>query len=124
MPLRIQLELCYNAGSLGHFMKSFIRFVVGVIIAAAVSASGQNLGNYLWTNTVAFPGLPSFAAPVCITSPPGETNRLFICEHVGNIIVITNLANPTRTVFMSINSRVTLSGEAGLCGLAFHPGYE
>ncbi len=96
---------------------------MGLVAAAATSTGAQNLGNYLWTNTVAFPGMPSFSAPVCITSPPGETNRLFVCEHNGNIIVVTNLANPTRTVFMNMSSRVTLSGEAGLCGLAFHPGY-
>jgi glucose/arabinose dehydrogenase len=105
------------------FMKSFLRCFIGLFIVAATAANGQNLGKFLWTNTVAFPGLPSFSAPVCIASPPGETNRLFICEHVGNIIVVTNLAAPNRTVFMNLSSRVTLSGEAGLCGLAFHPGY-
>jgi len=104
-------------------MKFISRWFIGLGIAAAISASGQIPGNYLWTNVVAFPGLPALSAPVCIASPPGETNRLFICEHVGNIIVVTNLANPTRTVFMNLTSRVTLSGEAGLCGLAFHPGY-
>lgn len=104
-------------------MKTILRSFIGLIIAAAFSASGQSLGNYLWTNTIAFPGLPTFSAPVNITSPPGETNRLFVCEHVGNIVVVTNLAAPTRTVFMNLTSRVTLSGEAGLCSLAFHPGY-
>src|SRR3954465_16004801 len=104
-------------------MKSFLRSFIGLFIAAATAANGQNLGKFLWTNTVAFPGLPSLSAPVCIASPAGETNRLFICEHVGNIVVVTNLAAPNRTVFMNLTSRVTLSGEAGLCGLAFHPGY-
>ena len=104
-------------------MKTVFRCFIGLMITAAISTHAQNLGNLLWTNTIAFPGLPSFSAPVCIASPPGETNRLFICEHVGNIVVVTNLASPTRTVFMDLTSRVTLSGEAGLCGLAFHPGY-
>lgn len=104
-------------------MKFLFQWCIGLALVAALSASGQNLGSYGWTNVVAFPGLPSFANPVCIASPPGETNRLFVCEHVGNIIVITNLAVPTRTVFMNLTGRVTLSGEAGLCGLAFHPGY-
>ena len=106
-----------------YYMKTVFRCLTGLLFAATISVRAQNLGNYLWTNVVAFPGLPAFAAPVCIASPPGETNRLFICEHGGNIVVITNLANPTRTVFMDLTSRVTLSGEAGLCGLAFHPGY-
>jgi len=68
----------------------------------------------------AFPGL-TFAQPVCLASPPGETNRLFILEKGGNIVVITNLAAPTRTVFMHLN--VMASGESGLLGIAFHPGY-
>lgn len=94
-----------------------------VILCGLLTAQGQGVANYKWTNVVAFPGLPTFSAPVCITSPPGETNRLFVCEHDGHIVVVTNLANPMRTVFMDLSSRVNLTGEAGLCGLAFHPGY-
>jgi uncharacterized repeat protein (TIGR03806 family) len=72
-------------------------------------------------------GTLTFTNPVCIASPPGETNRLFILEKRGRMTVITNLAAPTRTVFMDITSRVTssenISDEQGLLGLAFHPGY-
>src|SRR5258705_6485170 len=49
----------------------------------------------------AFP-LLQFAEPVGITSTPGETNRLFIMEKPGSIAVITNLLEPTRTVFLDI----------------------
>jgi glucose/arabinose dehydrogenase len=104
-------------------MKILFRYCIGLFVVVAISASGQNLGNYLWTNVVAFSGLPTFANPICITAPPGETNRLFVCEHGGNIVVITNLAAPTRTVFMNLTSKVQFSGEAGLLGLAFHPGF-
>ena len=68
----------------------------------------------------AFPSL-SLSQPVCITSPPGETNRLFILEKAGNIVVITNLSSPNRNVFMSLS--VMSDSESGLLGLAFHPGY-
>lgn len=68
----------------------------------------------------AFPGL-SVSEPVAIVQAPGETNRLFILEKRGNIIVITNLASPRRTVFMNLT--VAPEGESGLLGLAFHPGY-
>src|ERR1051325_10647758 len=68
----------------------------------------------------AFPTV-SLSGPVCIASPPGETNRLFILERSGTIVVITSLASPTRTTFMTVS---TLSdSESGLIGLAFHPGY-
>src|SRR5580765_53905 len=76
-----------------------------------------------YTSNNAF-GTMTFTAPVAIVSAPGETNRLFIVEQPGRIVVITNLANPTRTVFMDISSRVTFNGEQGLLGLAFHPGYQ
>ncbi|HKS35814.1 MAG TPA: PQQ-dependent sugar dehydrogenase [Verrucomicrobiae bacterium] len=80
-------------------------------------ASTNAFGNLLFTN------------PVCITSPPGETNRLFVLEKRGRIVAITNLAAPTRTIFMDITSRVVSGGdtdvgnEQGLLGMAFHPGY-
>lgn len=76
------------------------------------------LFGYVLTN--ALPGL-TFTQPVAITSPPGETNRLFVVEKTGRILVITNLANPTLTEFMSLS--VVTDSESGLLGLAFHPGY-
>jgi hypothetical protein len=78
-------------------------------------------GGYAISN--AFPGL-TFSQPVAIVSAPGESNRLFVIEQAGRIAVITNLANPTRSVFMDLTARVRYSGEQGLLGLAFHPGYQ
>lgn len=70
----------------------------------------------------AFDGL-SFINPVAISSPPGETNRLFVVEQAGQISVVTNLANPNRSTFLNISGRIISGGEQGLLGLAFHPGY-
>jgi glucose/arabinose dehydrogenase/mono/diheme cytochrome c family protein len=85
--------------------------------------------SYSYTNVNAFGSL-TFFNPVVIATPPGETNRVFIVEKNGVISVITNLAAPTRTVFLQITNRVISqpanvggSGEQGLLGLAFHPGY-
>lgn len=68
-----------------------------------------------------------FPSPVAIVTPPGETNRIFIVEQRGRIAVITNLAQPTRSIFLDITARVTTDAingdERGLLGLAFHPGY-
>ncbi|HTD66399.1 MAG TPA: PQQ-dependent sugar dehydrogenase, partial [Candidatus Limnocylindria bacterium] len=41
----------------------------------------------------------------------------------GQMYVITNLANPTLTPFMSLVGRVFAGSESGLIGLAFHPDY-
>lgn len=90
---------------------------------AAVPPTPPVLG-YTYTN--AFPGL-TFANPVCIATPPNETNRIFILEKIGTIVVITNLAAPTRSVFLDMTARVTtttsVSDERGLLGLTFHPGF-
>jgi glucose/arabinose dehydrogenase len=75
-----------------------------------------------YTTSNAFPGL-SFVWPAGMVIPPGETNRLFVIEQQGRIAVITNLANPTRTVFLDISDRVIYGSEEGLLALAFHPGY-
>jgi glucose/arabinose dehydrogenase len=83
---------------------------------------------YLYASSNAL-GTLTFTNPVVIVSPPSETNRLFIVEKRGRIVVVTNLAAPTRTIFMDIDPRVTsgtdtdVGGEEGLLGLAFHPGY-
>ncbi len=81
--------------------------------------------SYGYATTNAFGGL-SFADPMAVRTPPGETNRLFVVEQNGVIAVITNLAAPTRTVFLDIASRVAggvPNDERGLLGLEFHPGY-
>ena len=70
----------------------------------------------------AYPQL-NFGSPVAITSPPGETNRLFVVDKGGRIYVITNLTNPTRTIFLDLSTQVYNVSESGLLGLAFHPGY-
>ena len=60
-------------------------------------------------------------------SPPGETNRLFYIRKTGYVMVITNLASPNTTVFLDLTGKSLVSatgtGEGGLLGLAFHPGY-
>ena len=76
------------------------------------------------TTTNAFTGL-SFDKPVGLVTPPGETNRLFVLEQRGRIQLITNVAAPTKTLFLDLTGRVqySINGEEGLLGLAFHPGY-
>jgi uncharacterized repeat protein (TIGR03806 family) len=75
----------------------------------------------------AFPGL-SFDKPVALVSQPGETNRLFVVEQAGKIYVITNLASPSKTLFLDISSKVETAAsgysEEGLLGLVFHPNWR
>lgn len=79
----------------------------------------------------AFPGV-TLTSPLHLTSPPGETRRLFICQKGGLIRLIPDVtaATPTVTTFLNLNTVLTAAGEtlrtnseAGLLSLAFHPNY-
>src|SRR5262249_54616659 len=66
--------------------------------------------------------ISGLSGPVFVTHAHDGTNRLFIIEQGGRILV----AQPgvsTASVFLDITSRVLSGGERGLLGLAFHPQY-
>ena len=70
-------------------------------------------------------GALTFTRPVALVTQPGETNRYFVVEQPGVIYVITNLASPTKTLFMDISGPVDSShNEEGLLGMAFHPDWR
>ncbi len=72
----------------------------------------------------AFPGV-TFEQPVALAAPPEDTNRLFVVERTGKIYVVTNLAQPTKTLFLDLSPRVESRYlETGLLGLTFHPGFS
>jgi glucose/arabinose dehydrogenase len=62
----------------------------------------------------------SFAAPVYVTSPPGDRKRIYVVEQDGRVIV--KRGGATRT-FLDIRDQVTGGGEQGLLSLAFAPDY-
>ena len=75
----------------------------------------------------AFPAL-SFSRPIYLTAAPDRTDRIFVVEQEGRILVFPNLDNvqPNEVrVFLDIRSRVTGGfTEEGLLGLAFDPDFE
>lgn len=72
----------------------------------------------------AFPSL-TFSNPVDLQSARDGTNRLFVVEQAGRIIVFENNSNTsTKKVFLDITDRVSWGGEMGLLGLAFHPQFS
>jgi glucose/arabinose dehydrogenase len=67
----------------------------------------------------------SFDQPVAMVTPPGETNRLFVVEKTGRIIVIPDLSHPTRRTFLDLKKQVGDDEvEQGVLALAFHPDYR
>ena len=123
-----------------NLIRRMLAASVGLALASAMGESDalalQRLPNstlqlpssppvYGYTRTHAFGSL-TFTNPVAIASPPGETNRLFVVEQRGRIVVITNLASPNPTPFLNLFNRINggvPTNERGLLGLAFHPGY-
>jgi glucose/arabinose dehydrogenase len=72
----------------------------------------------------AFPHL-QFSYPVDIQIPKDGTNRLFVVEQEGRIVVFENeKQTKSKKVFLDITDRVTFGGEMGLLGLAFHPKFS
>ena len=117
-----------------------------LLIAAALScgagmeaaAQTTNLLQRTSNSTLKMPALPAsfgyktspalgnlvFNNPVALRTPAGETNRLFVVEQGGRIYVITNLAAPTKTLFLDLSSQALVGPLSGLFALAFHPGYS
>lgn len=78
------------------------------------------------------PAFTGIAAPVAMASPPGDTQRLFICEKNGLLRLIPSVtaSTPAVSTFLDLPSLLTsrghsisTSGEQGLLGIAFHPNY-
>lgn len=89
--------------------------------AVAVFPKQEPIVGYGLTNAF---GALKFAEPVGLATPPGETNRLFVIEKAGRIMVIPDLQRPTAEVFLDLRDFTEGSYiEDGLLGLAFHPGF-
>ncbi|MBK9607175.1 MAG: PQQ-dependent sugar dehydrogenase [Betaproteobacteria bacterium] len=81
------------------------------------------LSSSLHAATALVPVVPSgLSSPVFAGHAGDGSNRLFIVEQRGVIKVLQPGASAP-SVFLDIRSRVAFSGERGLLGLAFHPGY-
>ena len=71
----------------------------------------------------AFPSL-SFASPVAMKQAPNDGSRWFVVEQGGRVRTFDNDPAATTAVdFVDLRSRVLMDGEAGLLGMAFHPGF-
>ncbi len=64
-----------------------------------------------------------FVDPIFVTSPPGDTARIFVVEQGGRIKIVEN-GSTLATPFLDIGSIISSGGERGLLGLAFHPQYS
>jgi len=118
------------------------RFLPPFLLSTILAGAGPRVANQTITmpeappvSTLelenAFPGV-GFAVPLCLRSPPGDTQRLFVCEKTGDLALIPDVtaASPVRTVFLDLDAILSTRGEAlrtnsemGLLSVAFHPNY-
>ncbi len=94
-------------------------FICSIVWSLALAVTANAAGV-----TVAFPNLPAFDSPINIEDPGDGSDRLFVVERAGQVFVFDNNPGVTqRTQFINISSKITVAGECGLLGLAFHPNY-
>lgn len=98
--------------------------IIGLLIVNPSQTASHILSSQTLSVYNAFPD-QSFTRPVDIQSPDDGTDRLFIVEQAGRIIVFDNDFNSTQSdIFLDIVSQVEdIGNEEGLLGLAFHPNY-
>ncbi len=68
------------------------------------------------------PVVSGLASPVDLEATDDSTGRLFVVEQAGTIRILQGGAI-LPTAFLDIRARVNFSGEMGLLGVAFHPGF-
>ncbi len=61
-------------------------------------------------------------APVLVTAPPGDSNRVFIVERNGRVRIVRDDTLQSRP-FLNLMGDVRFADEQGLLALAFHPDY-
>ncbi len=94
----------------------FIVLLLIVLFSAATNAQ--------FSLEEAFPNL-SFSSALYLTHAGDSSNRIFVVERSGRILVFDNSPSVSTTkTFLDTIDRVSASGEMGLLGLAFHPDYE
>jgi glucose/arabinose dehydrogenase len=64
----------------------------------------------------------TFDSPLYVTSPPGDTKRLFVVGQNGRIWVLIN-GKRARRPFLDISDLIVSGGEQGLLSMAFAPDY-
>jgi glucose/arabinose dehydrogenase len=100
----------------------------GTTPLAASSAAGSTAGVAASTASATPPAVAlqeiagTFDHPVYVTSPPGDTSRLFVVEQGGLIRIVKN-GGLLGTPFLDLTGAVSSGGERGLLSLAFDPKY-
>jgi glucose/arabinose dehydrogenase len=95
------------------------RFPLSIAVALVVAACA---GDSAAQAQVRLTEVGSFASAMYVTSPPGDSRRLFVVEQGGTIQVVRDGVK-LDTPFLNIDPLVMSGGEQGLLSMAFAPDY-
>ena len=110
-----------HATELLYGRNSFLSVLALVLSLAACGGGGANDGSGLHLERIdAALGLDT---PLFLTSPPGDSARLFVVEKGGRIKVVNKATSSLIGVFLDITGLVSTGSEQGLLGLAFDSQY-
>jgi glucose/arabinose dehydrogenase len=99
----------------------FPRWQVCVLVCCVVGARGVNAQQVQGLDAIRVAS--GLSAPLFVTAPPGDFNRLFIVQQGGQIRILNlNTGVLNTTPFLTV-SNLQSGGEQGLLGLAFDPDY-
>jgi glucose/arabinose dehydrogenase len=113
--------------------KQRLGLTVGALLAASVAARSQDVLPPIPKGTIAVnlqTVASGLAAPDYAINAPGDTNRLFILEQKGQVLVLQNgsvLGTPALDIQSLVSPPLSLTNandERGLLGIAFHPGFN
>ncbi len=77
-----------------------------------------------WAATINLvPFASGLSQPVTIANAGGSDTRLFVVEKGGTIRIVQSNGTVLPTPFLDLTTLVSMGGEQGLLGLAFHPNY-
>jgi glucose/arabinose dehydrogenase len=91
-----------------------------LLLGACSSSSGPSL--IRGEGAALQPIVTGLSAPLYVTTPPGEVNRLFVVEQTGAIRIVKDGAL-LPAPFLDLSTRISTGSEQGLLGLAFDPAY-
>jgi glucose/arabinose dehydrogenase len=118
------LLLPLGRGSVPSVTKSWRPFVAMFIALVARGRGAPAVTprvEHTHTTAEAFGGV-KFKEPVQVLFAPGEKHRAFVVERGGMVVVVRDLAQPKREVFLDLGARGrTFDRDHGTLTMAFHP---
>lgn len=91
---------------------------------ASCLAGDAPSGDLALSTEQVFAGVGAFSQPILMLQEPSSTARWYVVQQGGTVYVFDNQPGVTsRRVFINLEGAITSGGEAGLLGMAFHPGW-